>query len=52
MFLDIGRHTIDYSIWILVSLGPLGFDGFASQVYRVGCTECNSTGFEGVACLN
>ena len=48
MFLEIG-HQITC---ILVSLGPLGFDEFASQVYRVGCTECNSTGFVGIACFN
>ena len=42
----------DYSICILVSLGVLGFYEFASQVYRVGCTEWNGTGFGGVACLN
>ena len=34
MFLEIG-HQITC---ILVSLGTLGFDEFASQVYRVGCT--------------
>ena len=32
---------------ILVSLGILGFYEFASQVYRIGCTEWNGTGFEG-----
>ena len=52
MFLKIGCHTIDYSVCILVSLGALEFYEFASQVYRVGFTECNGTGFGGVACLN
>ena len=52
MFLKIGCHTIDYSVCTLVSLDALGFYEFASQVYRVGCTECNGTGFGGVACFN
>ena len=30
----------------------MSLDEFASQIYRVGCTECNGTGFEGIACFN
>ena len=52
MFLVIGPWNIDYSLCILVSLDALGFYEFASQVYGVGCTECNGTGFRGVACFN
>ena len=48
MFLQIGCE----SICILVSLGALEFDEFASQVYRVGCTKHISTGFVGGACFN
>ena len=40
------------SLCILVSLGALGFYEFASQVYRVGCTEHIGTGFRGKACFN
>ena len=52
MFLEIGHHTINYSVWILIFLGALGFDEFTSQVYRVKCTEHISTGFVGGACFN
>ena len=48
MFLEIGHE----SICILVSLGAVGFDEFASQVYRVECTEHIGTGFVGEACFN
>ena len=48
IFLEIGPE----SICIIVSLGALGFDEFASQVYRVGCTQHISIGFVGGACSN
>ena len=49
---EIGPLTINYSLCILVSFVVLGFYEFVSQVYRVGCTECNGTGFDCIARFN